>query len=142
MIYVEDDAVVGNSGQGPIWGAFVDGTIVAVDGTGNGCFTCPTEDTGFDWVPDTWHTIKQIIDVQSQSWRFFFDGTEYMAPDPLGFRGTPAQLDRIRYLSEVSGAGTYVDHVQVVVPEPSTVTMGAIAAFVFTLGRRRRADSR
>ena len=112
--------------QGPVWHAFPGGEITVNDGVGDGCGTgdCDVEDTGFQWSADTWYKVKLIVDVPDQTYRFFLNDVEYAAPDPLGFRGTPGQINRIRFLAEVSGNGTYIDELRIFgVPEPSALIL-------------------
>ncbi len=101
-----------NGTQGAIWSAFADGQFRAVDGTGDGCFVCPTEVTGFNWEPDTWYQIDMLVDPATQTYDFYVDNVMYVAPDPLGFRGTPTALNRVRYLSEGSG-DVYLDALEI-----------------------------
>lgn len=118
------------------WEAHPDGNITVVDGTGSG--DGADEDTGFSWVPDQWHKFTQIIDYPNQTWRFFMDDVEYAAPDPLGFRGAPPPLDGIHVLSQASaGTGVYLDELRIMVPEPSTLTLLAMAAIGLLLGGNR-----
>ena len=112
VIYIEDadfNSVI--SGQGPVIHAFPNGTISVNDSGTN-------EIISMGWVPDVWYTFTTVIDFPSQTYEFFLDGVKHNAPDPLGFRGGPGKIDRIRYLSEVSGTGTYVDQFEVFIPEP------------------------
>jgi hypothetical protein len=94
--------------HGAVWAAFPDGRFYVVAGTGDGCIVCHTEFTGFTWSPGVWYQVTTVIDVAAQSWDFYVDGAHYDRADPLGFRGTPAYLDRIRYLSEGS-ASVFLD---------------------------------
>lgn len=86
------------------WRAMPDGTIDVHDGS-----IGSNRDTGFSYVPDQWHRITQLIDVPNQTYRFFFDDTEYLAPELLDFRGTPTHVSGVGFLAEVSGDGTYFD---------------------------------
>ena len=143
VIYLFDGSLGGlpNGAQGPVWAAFPDGSVVVIDGTGDGCFSCPTEDTGFDWTPDRWHKFTTIVDVPENTYRFFMDDVEYLAPDPLGFRGTPSAIDAINYLAEVSGNGTYVDSIRVI-PEPATSVLACLAVVLSGCAWRARNGSR
>lgn len=116
-----------------------DRRVYVLDGVGDG--SKPLEDTGFRWVPDEWHKFTQIIDYPNKTWRFFMDDVEYLAPDDLGFRGTPAPLYGINILSNVShGTGVYLDHLRITaVPEPSALillTIGTVGLLAY--GWRRR----
>jgi hypothetical protein len=97
------------------WIALEDGRIVVLDGDGLQGGT--VRDTGFRYQPGVWHRVTTVIDVGSNTWRFFFDGAEYAAAAPLGFRGTLTSLDAVQYLSEVSGV-TYVDDLKILAPNP------------------------
>jgi hypothetical protein len=111
--------------KGPVWSAAPDGTVKVVDGVGNGCDNvapappCTEEDTGFRWIADTWHDVSIVVDVQSQTWRFFFDDSEYTAPDPLGFRGAPtlSAMSELTWFSNFTSV--YVDSIVVAVASSS-----------------------
>jgi hypothetical protein len=122
-LYESSGGVISAGESGPVWNAFPDGTVSVNDGIGDGGGMI--EDTGFDWEADVWHKFTTLVDVPSQTYRFFMDGNEYLAPDPLGFRGAPTSIDSINYLAEVSGSGTYIDSLRIV-PEPSTFMLVAI----------------
>jgi len=111
--YVFADRFPGTSSMShaSVWLASTDGRISVIDGVGNG--SKPIEDTGFTWEPDRWHTIRQALDVRNRTWRFFFDDVEYVGPDPLGFRGTVTAVNGLDILSHTSGAGTYLDQLQI-----------------------------
>lgn len=127
------------SNHGAIWAAFPDRTILAVDGTEDGCFFCHTEPTGFTWEPGVWHTVQVRVDMANRTWDLFFDGQKYDAPDPLGFRGTPTYIDRVQFLSEGSG-NVYMDDLRIV-PEPSSVMLlGLSIAGVAATWRIRNAQ--
>jgi hypothetical protein len=105
---------VGN--QGPVWFAFADGGFYVVDGVRDGCEECPVEHSGFTWQPDTWYHVLTLINPADGTWYFFVNGQYYDAPDPLGFRGNPSYLDRIRYVSWGEGSA-YVDVLRVLLLE-------------------------
>src|SRR5262245_22088764 len=86
--------------QGAVWQAFPDNSFRVVDGMRDGCIDCPVLITPFQWSPGVWYQVTTMIDVAAGTWDFFVDGVHYDAPHPLGFRGAPLMLDRIRYLSE------------------------------------------
>lgn len=148
VVYLFDESLGGINqidSHGVVWSAFPDGTVFVTDGIGDSCGICSIEDTGFDWIPDTWHKFTTIVDVPDNTFRFFMDDIEYVAPDPLGFRGIPSQLDSVNYLEEVSGNGAYVDSLRITVPEtsavpePSTLTLWSLGAITLVgIGWRRR----
>jgi hypothetical protein len=102
-----------------VWNIEADGKVTVLDGTGNNCDNvggappCVSEDTGFRWVPGTWHEARVLVNVPAQTYRFFFDGVEYQAPDPLGFRGTPPQLDIVTYYPNTSPSGVAFDAISI-----------------------------
>ena len=136
-IYADQSAPEGEAFQGPIWQIRSDGNFRVIDGTGNACIVCPGENTGFTWVPDTWYKVAISVDMNSQTWEFFVDDQKYSAPDPLGFRGTPLFVDRVRYQFAGSGA-VYLDKL-VVAPEPSALALAGLGVLgVVTFTRRRK----
>jgi hypothetical protein len=124
----------GNGGVGTLVGAHwqfhADGHVFAGDGQLNG--NVVFEDTGFTYTPNTWYKVSTIIDVPSQTYRFFFNDVEYLAPDPLNFRGDIHSIDFVDYLAQTD---VYVDNVSVV-PEPTAALAGS--ALSLLLLRRRR----
>lgn len=121
-----------------MWHATPDGGISVLDGVGDG--SKPFYDTGFAWVPDQWYKFTQFINYQNASWRFFMDDVEYVAPDTLGFRGTPPPLDGINILSQDSpGSGAYLDDLRIMaIPEPSTLILAAFGLLGLLLFHRRK----
>ena len=141
VVYNDQQANQGNAFQGPIWQAFADGNFRVIDGVGNACVVCAGEITGFTWSPDVWYDVMIEVDFPSQTWEFFVDGNKYNAPDPLGFRGTPTYLDRIRYQSEGSGgSAAFLDALVVsAIPEPSALALACLGLLgVVTFNRRRK----
>ena len=108
------------------------------------------EDTGFQWSPSEWVRITQEVNVPSQTYRVWVNGSEYVAPDPLDFRHPSAtSVDDIRFLLTSAHApgspeDVYVDAVRVLdhnpIPEPSTVLMltaGAACAAAYACRKSR-----
>jgi hypothetical protein len=118
-IYVSRSPTGSATANGPVWNLTADGKITVVDGVGNACDDvggappCVEEDTGFRWVPGTWHEVRILVDVAAQTYRLFFDSAEYQAPDPLGFRGSPVALDALTYFPNTSPGGVAFDAIVV-----------------------------
>jgi hypothetical protein len=98
----------------------------------------PREFSGFTWEPDVWYKINIVGDVASQTWEFFVNDVRYDAPDPLGYRGVPSVIDRIRYLSE--GTGPVLLDSIAIVPEPPSMVVALVAVFVLSVAPRGRAS--
>lgn len=130
VAYVEQQTPGNALYQGPIWQAFPDGRFYIIDGVGDGAAVAPQEFSGFTWEPDVWYKINIVGDVASQTWEFFVNDERYDAPDPLGYRGIPSVIDRIRFLSEGSGP-VYLDAVTIV-PEPSSMVVAFITMMCLT----------
>lgn len=106
------------------WAVFPDRSFRVLDGIGN--TSNNTEDTGLKLTPGVWHKVTVVIDPVAKTWTFAVDDTVYDAPDPLGFRGAPVNLDSVQFLNEISAPdGSYLDAV-VVKPMPSA-RWGAIS---------------
>lgn len=98
-----------------------------------------TEATGLYLTPGTWHDVGVIVDPITRTWDFYLDGVHYNAPDPLGFRGVPVNLNSIQFLNEIaSPAGSYIDAVTIntdlappPIPEPSISVMLALGLLSF-----------
>ncbi len=140
VAYVEQQFSSNALYQGPIWQAFPDGRFYVIDGVGDGAAVAPREFSGSTWEPDVWYKINIVGDVATQTWEFFVNDVRYDAPDPLGFRGTPSMLDRVRYLSEGSGP-VLLDAVSIV-PEPSIMATSLVAMSCVLVLCAIRFDSR
>lgn len=141
VTYTDQHTPEGEIYQGAIWQAFPDGKFYAIDGVGDGAIVAPQEFSGFTWQPNVWYKVGIAVDVAEQTWEFFVNDAKYLSPDPLGFRGTPTFLDRIRYQSEGSGP-VFVDALTIT-PEPSTVMIMSIGvALLLVAGAKRRLTSR
>jgi hypothetical protein len=93
------------------------------------------EDTGIAQLPGQWQHVVLDVNVAAQTWTFAVDGVTYNSPDPLGFRGQPARIDYVDYLSTSSG---YIDSVVIQgVPEPGVAGLGLVIV-ARHLSRRRR----
>jgi hypothetical protein len=108
------------------------GFFRVMDGNGNG--TGVFENTGFAVNPLQWYKVSTLIDQDAKTYRFFVDDQEYLAPDPLNFRGGSDPgfyIDRVDYLAD---SEAWLDGVTVTytpVPEPScaVLLLGCVAAF-------------
>lgn len=72
-----------------------------MDGNGDGTGTF--ENTGFTVKPLQWHKVSTLIDQKTKTYRFFVDNKEYVAPDPLNFRGGSEggfYINRVDYLAD------------------------------------------
>jgi hypothetical protein len=108
---------------GPVWRIFGPRTnrrfqVMDGDGAGSGTF----EETGIAQKPGQWQHVVVEVDVATQTWGFKVDNKTYVPPDPLNFRGSPAGIDVIEYLTDSSG---YVD--SVIVREPGPVVPWHVA---------------
>ncbi len=121
---------------GPSWSAS-GGNFYALDGNGRG--STNGEFSGFTWEPNTWYKVSLIVDPAEQTFEFLVDDQRYDAPDPLGFRGSPASIDHISYLTNTL---LYIDDIRITaVPEPSALAglaIGAAGLIVLAVRRRRR----
>ncbi len=98
------------------WAVFSDRSFRVLDGAGD--TSGVTEDTGLKLTPGVWHKVTIHVDPTAKTWTFAVDGTKYDAPDPLGFRGAPVNLDSVQFLNEIAAPdGSYLDAV-VVKPKP------------------------
>jgi hypothetical protein len=113
---------------GPQFIARSDGKFIVVDGEGDGCSVCTTEDTGLEWTPDEWYKVTLLVDVSGMAWRFLVDDLEYAAPDPLGFRAAVSFFDGVNYLTELSGSGAYADSLRVLTERPPSFRRGDVNA--------------
>jgi hypothetical protein len=90
------------AGMGPNWNA-VGGTFTVQDSRG-------VHDTGIPYSTDTWHDITLVIDSRNQVWEFWVDGERYEPEEPLTFRGNPAAIDTVDY---ISGEEVWIDEIRI-----------------------------
>jgi hypothetical protein len=132
-------SAVGNEGVsiGPEWrisGPIGNRHFDVLDGIGDQ-LESNWESTGIDAKPGEWQHVLLDINVATQTWTFSVDGVMYNAPDPLGFRGTPPNIDNIEYITDSSG---YIDSVVVRdAPEPASLALAPLGIALFALRRRR-----
>jgi hypothetical protein len=72
--------------------------------------------TNLTWTPGVWHRVDVWADFQNKIWMFAVDGVVFEnGGEPLSFRGTPNQLEKIHLLSELSHEGTsvFIDDVRI-----------------------------
>lgn len=70
------------------------------------------EETGIFLTPGTFHNVTVEVDPVTKTWIFFLDGVQFNAPDPLDFRGNPAQVDEVQFLNEIAAPnGSFLDAV-------------------------------
>lgn len=138
VAYTQQNTSEATTLQGPVWQAFPNHTFNVVDGIGNGGSPAPIV-TNFTWQPGVWYKITVYANVATQTWDFAVNDVLYIPANPLGFRGSPTALTTVRYLAEGDGL-VYLDALTVV-PEPSTVLLGAMGAIGLLLMRRTLATS-
>ena len=93
--------------------------------------------TGFTALPNVWNEISAAVDVNSQTWEFYFNDQKYAKT--LDFRNPHVFVDRVTIGAD-SATRSYVDNVRIsIVPEPSTYAL-ALAGFagVGLVGWRKR----
>ena len=122
LVTYTEQAPGGNALQGPIWQAFADGKFYVIDGVED-AGSPPSQFTGFTWQPGVWYKVDILGDMTTRTWDFFLNDIKYIPPNPLGFRGSPAYIDRVFYQSEGSGS-VFLDAVTIV-PEPSSLVLAA-----------------
>jgi len=113
--------------------------ILARDGNGSG--GGPLENTGFDWTAGQWTHVTARVDVESQTYDLWIDGSQYIPLDPLGFRNTIDYVDDFRILllnQTPSGSPVYFDNLMFNVPEPTSWALLAPALLGLLFLKRRR----
>jgi hypothetical protein len=84
--------------SGPNW-MVRDGEFRVLHGRGDGSNAGPMwKDTGIKCEPGTWYRVVLDVDVPSQTWTFAVNGETFDAGEPLGFRMSPKNIDRVDYL--------------------------------------------
>lgn len=115
------------------WVAIAGSDFLVMDGLGDG--SGPFEDTGIQVNPGEWYKVSTLIDQATQTYRFFVDDKEYLAPDPLNFRGGADPgfyIDRVDYLADSEG---WLDGVKIttLVPEPSSIALFGIGMIAISI---------
>jgi Calx-beta domain len=115
MIYIPPNGGVQEYIQGPgattaaataaQWYAFPNGNFQVIDGPNY-------EDTGIAVPINTWTKVSLLIELASQTYDFFINDVQFNAPDPLGFRGDPPNLDTVALLLQ-DPAGYYLDDLDI-----------------------------
>jgi Ca2+-binding RTX toxin-like protein len=111
--YVQDsafsDAAVSTAAQ---WDAIASlGNFRVVDGG-------VVEDTGIPVPIQQWVKVAVRIDMTARTYDFFVNDVQYIAPDPIDFRGNPGVVNQVNFLVE-NAPGGYIDAIQVLGPDPA-----------------------
>ncbi len=94
-------------------------------------------DSGVDVTGGEWHTFELVSDMATSTYSWSVDGV--VQETGLGFRSSPAGLERVRFWSTYNNGVSYLDNVVVTaIPEPSTIAlMGMIGVLGFVAYRRK-----
>ena len=109
--YLRDSHIEKTAGTAAQWGGAAGQNFGVLDGG-------TWEDTGIPIPVQQWFTVEIRVDMTARTYRFFFNGAEHIAPDPLNFRSNPVVLDTVTHMMETL-AGVSFDSIAVTGPDPT-----------------------